>query len=148
MNLLSPVSTIMTTDLKTVSVNDSLVTVGEIFDRLPIHHLPVMEGDRLAGIISKTDFLLFRRGFFDNHAEEKYDHFRLRNHKARDIMTKGLGKLEPGDRINVALEIFKMNFLHALPVVENGKLVGMVTTHDIIKHLADDKSAVNEYDLK
>ncbi len=148
MNLLAPVSTIMTKKIVTVKTSDSLVTVGELFDKHLIHHLPVLDGDKLIGMISKSDFLLFRRGFYESRTEEKYDQFRLRNHKASDIMTKGLAKLDEGDKINVALEVFKKNFLHALPVMRNDKLVGIVTAHDIIKHLADDKSAINQYILK
>jgi acetoin utilization protein AcuB len=51
-------------------------------------------------------------------------------------MTKGLAKLDPEDRINVALEIFLVNRFHAIPVVKNEELVGIVTTYDIIKTLA------------
>jgi len=60
---------------------------------------------------------------------------RLERTKAEDIMTKGLGKLEPEDRINVALEIFSKNWFHALPVVKNEELVGIITTQDVIKAL-------------
>jgi acetoin utilization protein AcuB len=53
-------------------------------------------------------------------------------------MTKGLAKLNPNDRINIALEIFMVNRFHAVPVVENDELVGIVTTYDIIKALASE----------
>lgn len=145
MNLLAPITTIMTKNLITIEGSETLMKVEEIFKENNIHHLPVTENDKLIGLISKTDFLLFKRGFIDFSTEAKYDQFRLRTHYAKEIMTKGLAKLEPTDKINVALEIFKKNVLHALPVVDNGVLVGMVTTHDIIRHLADDRSAVNQY---
>ena len=60
-------------------------------------------------------------------------------------MIKGLGKLDVDDRINVALEVFKKTFSMPLPVLEDGRIVGIITTHDIIKNLAADNSAVNEY---
>jgi len=44
--------------------------------------------------------------------------------------------LDPNDRINVALEIFMVNRFHAIPVVENDELIGILTTYDIIKALA------------
>jgi len=62
--------------------------------------------------------------------------------KAQDIMTTGLAKLAPTDRINVALEIFRENILHAIPVVKNDELVGILTTHDIITALAEKKLTV------
>jgi acetoin utilization protein AcuB len=51
-------------------------------------------------------------------------------------MTKGLAVLSPDDRINVAIEVFKENILHAIPIVKDGELIGLLTTHDIIKQLA------------
>jgi acetoin utilization protein AcuB len=61
-------------------------------------------------------------------------------------MTEGVAKLEPYQRVNVALDLFKMNLFHALPVVENDRIIGIVTTFDIIKHLAEDNVAVNTYE--
>jgi CBS domain-containing protein len=145
MNLLAPVRTIMTQNLITVEGGETLLKVEELFKEHNIHHLPITDNGKLIGLISKTDFLLFKRGFIDFSTEAKYDLFRLKTHFAKEIMTKGLAKLESTDKINVALEIFKKNILHALPVVDDGQLVGMVTTHDIIRHLADDRSAVNQY---
>lgn len=148
MNLLAPISTIMTTNVRTVASTDSLTLVEEIFQKYPIHHLPVVDHGSLTGMVSKADFLLFKRGFTKSKVEEKYDHFRLRNTKVGEIMTQGLAKLDHDDKINVALEVFKKNFLHALPVMKGERLIGIVTTHDIIANLADDKSAINQYVVK
>ena len=56
-------------------------------------------------------------------------------------MTKGLAKLTPDQRINVALEIFLENRFHAIPVVEeqSGELIGIITTFDVIKALASEE---------
>jgi acetoin utilization protein AcuB len=61
-------------------------------------------------------------------------------------MTTKLAKLEPSDKINVALEVFKENLFHGIPIVNNDALVGIVTTYDIIKHLALDSEAHATYD--
>ena len=53
-------------------------------------------------------------------------------------MTQGIATLEPNDRINVALQIFMENLFHAIPVVEDDEVVGILTTYDIIKALQEE----------
>lgn len=135
MNAYAPISTIMVTDLVTINPDENLLAVKKIFDAHSFHHLPVVRFRKIVGIVSKTDFNHFTGGI--NHAGEN-THL-LENTKVEDIMTKGLGKLEPDDRINVALEIFSKNWFHALPVVEHDELVGIVTTQDVIKAILNEK---------
>lgn len=136
MNVLAPIKTIMSSDLITVNPADKLTLVKEIFDEHNIHHIPVVRFKELVGIISKTDFLHFLRGFSPNDEDRFVNYARLRAYTAEEIMTKGLAKLDPDDRINVALEIFLVNRFHAIPVVKNDELVGILTTYDVIKTLA------------
>lgn len=138
MNVLAPVSTIMTTDVISVAERDRLSVVRDIFKDNPIHHIPVTRSGRVVGIISREDLLLFMKGLGENTLEKIINETRLNNYNAEVIMTRGVGKLEPDDRINVALDIFSKNLFRALPVVENDKLVGIVTTFDIIKTLNDE----------
>ena len=147
MNLLAPISTIMTTDLVTVGPDDNMKTVEKLFKEHNIHHIPVVEDGKLIGIVSKSDYLFFKRGFNDQTTDQRLDLFRLKIWKVADVMTTGLAKMEADDRINVALEVFKENILHAIPIVDGDHLIGIVTTLDIINHLASDKKAVNEYEL-
>ncbi len=153
MNILAPVSTIMTKELKTVSPTDDLLSVKQIFDSHNIHHIPVVRFKEIVGMISKTDFLAFLMGDeVMGQAPRMSMEERLKAHKAEEIMTKGLAKLEPDDRINVALELFKLNRFHAIPVVTAaGELVGILTPHDIIKTLAEESvppTAYQELDSK
>ncbi|MBK8111938.1 MAG: CBS domain-containing protein [Saprospiraceae bacterium] len=89
---------------------------------------------------------IFKRGFNDDAFDNILVDVKLNNYKVKSIMIKGLGKLDVDDRINVALDVFKKNLFHALPVLENDRIVGIITTHDIIKNLAEDNSAINEYE--
>lgn len=145
MNLLAPVSSIMTTDLITLHPKDPLKAVDDIFKQHSIHHIPIVEIGELVGIISKDDFLHFVRGYTKDRHQDKWELFRLKSHFVKEIMTTHIAKLESTDRINVAIEVFKENILHALPIVDDGRLKGIVTTHDIIKHLAEDKETIKEY---
>jgi acetoin utilization protein AcuB len=139
MNLFAPVSSIMTTNLYTVSTEDNLATVAEIFQTHNIHHVPVLHIRQLVGMISKTDFEHFKGGLSHFQEDSFVNEHRMQRTKASDLMTRGLGKLEPEDRINVAIEVFCKNLFHALPVVSQGELVGMVTTFDILKVLQMEK---------
>ena len=142
MNVLAPVSTIMTKDVISVAERDRLTRVRDIFKLNAIHHIPVTRSNKVVGIISREDLLLFMKGLGDNTLEKIINETRLNNYNAEVIMTRGVGKLEPTDRINVALDIFSKNLFRALPVVENDKLVGIVTTFDIIKTINEETSKV------
>lgn len=139
MNLLAPVSTIMTTHLITVNPEDKLSKVKEIFDTNKIHHIPVVRYKKIVGLISKTDLLYFLKGINNDGYQDLLNKTRLKNYTAEEIMTTGLAKVESTDRINVVLEIFKENLFHALPVVDKEELVGIVTTYDIINALSTEK---------
>jgi len=145
MNLLAPVSTIMQTNLITVSPSDKVKKAEEIFNENRIHHIPVIDKGQLVGMVSKSDFLFFKRGFNDDQTDERLDLFRLRTHNINEIMTTGLAILGPDEKINVALEVFKENLFHAIPILNDGVLKGIVTTQDIIVQLASAGKADAKY---
>ena len=146
MNILNPVSEIMTKNLVTLCPNASIADAAKLFSNNKIHHIPICEGKKLVGIVSKSEFLFFKRGFLDTKKDEKIEEIRMSNYQVSYIMTKGIAKLAPSSRINVALELFKENIFHAIPIVDgNETLLGIVTTYDIIKHLAQDKMAIAQY---
>jgi len=145
MNVLTPVAQIMTTTLKTVNPSDSLLVVRDAFKDFNIHHLPVVNYKKIVGIISKEDYLNFQHGCIgDKHIDAK-ENLQLVEWKAKHIMTSKLAKLESTDPIRTALEVFKLNRIHALPVVDNDLLVGIVTPHDIIKALAEETITLTDY---
>jgi acetoin utilization protein AcuB len=132
----------MTKDVITVNPDEPLGRVKEIFDTHHIHHIPVVRDRKIVGIISKTDFLHFVRGIHHSTYDEFVEKSRLRTYHAEDIMTKGLAKLEPTDKINVALEVFKENLFHAIPICSEHELVGIITTLDIIRALSEEDEPV------
>ena len=137
LNILDKVSTIMSTNLITVHPKDTLLDVKNIFDNNRIHHIPVVEFKKIVGIISLTDLLHYERGYQNVPYKDVFESSRLKAYAVGDIMTTGMAKLEPNDRIDVAIEVFKENLFHAIPIVENDELVGLLTTHDVISALAE-----------
>jgi acetoin utilization protein AcuB len=150
MNIFAPISSLMTDHkhLITVSPEDSLATVKQIFNEHKFHHIPVVHFREIVGIVSRSDFDYFMGGA-SHYEEDKYvNELRLERTKVTEIMVKRLGKVAPDDRINVALEVFLINRFHALPVVEDGELVGILTPFDIMtalsKQVPADSSLVYE----
>ncbi|RMG78336.1 MAG: CBS domain-containing protein, partial [Bacteroidetes bacterium] len=138
-------SSIMTTDLITVSPEDTLLTVKEIFDNHNIHHVPVVQFKKIVGIVSKIDFANFLLGLTADTDETEEKKLRLENCRVKEIMTKGLAKIDSTEPIRTVLGLFKMNRFHALPIVDKGELVGIVTTFDIINKLAEEPIKLEDY---
>ena len=118
-----PLSSIMIKNLITLSPDDKLSTARDLFRSKRIHHLPVVEGKKLVGLLTTADLL-----WLDKRLHE-YEEMEI-----RDVMTKKLATLESTDKIGSAAELFLLNRFHAVPVVENGELIGLVTSFDIIKY--------------
>jgi acetoin utilization protein AcuB len=135
----------MTRHLQTVLPSDPLSKVKELFDTHRFHHIPVVQYKKIVGIISRSDFQAYYTTL-DKHFESRFINTILLNyHVAEEIMTKKLAKINPDDRLNVVVEIFKDNIIHALPVVnDDDELVGIITTHDLIQQLAKEK--INDFD--
>ena len=135
MNPNNPISSIMTTKLVTVSPEDYLSRVTKIFEGHNFHHIPVVkQGNKLVGIISKDDFQKMNLYFFDKIASENGNARSKEGLRASDIMTPSPLNVDPDDTIGLAADIFLANRFHALPVIEDGELVGIVTSHDLIQY--------------
>jgi acetoin utilization protein AcuB len=141
MNFTAPVSSLMTTKLVTVAPGDPVSMIKSIFDQKRIHHILVVRHKTLLGIISRSDYLQWIRSTnlaavdAGNHPASKPAYF---DYKVEDIMITGIATLESTDRLNVALQLFSENRFHAIPVVDEGEVVGILTTHDIIKSLLEE----------
>ncbi len=128
-----PIRKIMTTHLVTVNPETPVSKIKEIFDTHDFHHLPVVDkGEVLAGIISKEDFhrvsyLLSMQGQKRTSSSKPYDAL-----AAENFMTEYPLTLDPEDTVGLAADIFLANKFHALPIIEDGVLIGMVTTHDLL----------------
>lgn len=126
------VSSIMSTELITLHASQSMKDVEDIFRKHQIHHIPVIREGELIGIISYSDYLLFKRGFNDYPEQKRDDLFRLKTHKVEEVMIKNPTTLSPGSNISEAVEIFKKNHFHAIPITIDQTLTGLITTYDMI----------------
>ncbi len=130
-----PVSEIMTTDVFTADVDkDTLFDVKDLILSKNLRHVPVVRGKKLVGIISKTDIdrLIFSRVFED---EEDADEAVLEMLKIEQVMTHSPKVVSPDATVREVAEILAHEEFHALPVTEGNRLVGIVTTTDVIKYM-------------
>ena len=89
----------------------------------------------------------FKNGFALSEDEKRLEKSRLLRWEVSDIMTKNLAKVETTDSIRTVLEVFKLNHFHALPITEDGYLVGIVTTFDIINAIAEEGVKLGDYHI-
>lgn len=138
MNIFAPVSSLMTDyhQLVTVAPEDSIAKVKEIFETHKFHHIPVVNFREIVGLVSKTDFEHFMGGASHYDEDRFVNNMRLESTRVSELMTTRLGKVAPDDRINVVLEVFLINRFHALPVIENNELIGIITPFDIMTALS------------
>jgi CBS domain-containing protein len=119
-----PVSTIMKTQLHTATSDDSLEMIYNVMKQHKIHHVPILDGAKLVGLVTTHDLLR------SNLRHEEYAGV-----KASAIMTKKVATVEPTSKVGTAAEIFLENRFHGLPVVnENHDLVGFLTTFDVLNY--------------
>lgn len=62
------------------------------------------------------------------------DHKDYPTTKVGNVMTKILATIESTDKVGTAAEVFMEHLFHALPVVDNGRLVGIVTSFDVLRY--------------
>jgi CBS domain-containing protein len=131
-----PVSHIMTKDVYTVKENDNLQDAVAIIRKHKIRHLPVMSGKEVSGIISRTDLNRLTFGaLFEN--QEGADEAILEMLNIPQVMTSKPRTVSSDSSIREVAEIFAKEEYHALPVVDNGELKGIVTTTDVISYMLE-----------
>ncbi|MFY0651184.1 MAG: CBS domain-containing protein [Cyclobacteriaceae bacterium] len=132
------VSKIMTEDVITVDINDSLQEVNNVFRQVKIRHIPVMAQNTLIGIISQTDIL--RISFGSSFGEDQLDAdeaiFDMLS--VNQVMKHSPVTVSADQTILGAAKIFANNEFHALPVTRDNELVGILTTTDILKYFIEE----------
>ncbi|WP_090677943.1 CBS domain-containing protein [Myroides guanonis] len=130
-----PVSIVMTENVVKLNLKDTLSKAEELFLKHNIRHLPVVDGDRIVGILSYTDLL--RVGVAEGLDEEDrvisatiYDMYCL-----EQVMTKDVVTIESHTNVREAAEILVKSGFRALPIMKDENLVGMLTTTDLILYL-------------
>lgn len=132
---------IMTTELITADPDETLDSVRHKLISNHIQHIPVVEGHRILGIISIGDIHRMEHHFTLFKSEKALESNRqiFSTILASEIMTKTLVKLKDNDTASIAVDLFRENLFHALPVVDDkDRLVGMITPLDLLRYAFDE----------
>lgn len=130
-----PISKIMSSEVFTVNTSQSLNEVEVLLNKNNIRHVPVVSGKEVIGMISKVDL---QKISFVNPIENNqltttiYNEFSI-----EQVMTKNLEVVQKDDTIFEVASILSNSEFHSLPVVDDDRLVGIVTTTDLIKFLLE-----------
>ena len=132
------VNTIMSKNLITLKVYDELSHAEELFKKNKIRHIPVVSDDKIVGMLSYSDLL--RITFVDavDADADVVDGTVYNLFTMWQVMTKNVITIAPETTVKEASEIFLRGEFNALPVVENGNLVGIITTTDLLKFFIDE----------
>ena len=126
---------IMTRDVITVSPGRPLREITTLFKKHHVRHIPVVEGSSLKGIISLSDVMRMSFGNKFGEVESDTDEVIFEMLTLDQVMMRNVKTVTPDMAVREVAEMLTNEEFHALPVVEGDKLVGIVTTTDIIRHL-------------
>lgn len=132
-----PVSHIMTKSLLTVTLANKPSDVRKLFEKHQIHHLPVVSGEELLGLISVFDLMKVTFGAPGEQDPRALDAMLDHSYTLESFMSRGVVTMQAGDTVRRAAELLSEGRYHAVPVLEDKKLVGIVTSTDLIKYLLD-----------
>jgi len=131
----TPISVIMTKDVITLNTKDNLEKAESLFKKHNIRHIPVVSKAKIIGMLSYTDLLRisFADAVYDD--EETVDTMVYNMFSIEQVMAKNLISVSSTTHIKEVAEILSTREFHAIPVVDDDKLMGIVTTTDLINFL-------------
>ncbi len=107
----------------TITLDDSLSKVARLMIETEIRQLPVYSGEKLLGFVTDEDVV-------HGAVIEKWG-----KTKVEEVMTKKTFVVEEDKSVGAVLSLFRDHSISHAPVVSNGKLVGMISIHDVIEHI-------------
>jgi len=129
------VGLIMHTDLITVSPDTSLMSARKLLAQKRIDHLLVVEGPKkLVGLVSDRDVKQSWASSATALSKNELNYL-LEKVTLADIMIKEIFTVEPKTTIERAALVMQENRISALPVMDGGNLVGIITTTDVMRVL-------------
>lgn len=130
------VDAVMSTDCILGKVGQTMAVIARKIDEHHIQHLPILDdNDHVVGIISKYDIELLKHwGTRNNLSVSNASNKQVFNSLlVEERMSKDVKFVSSGDTLEKCAILFRDHYIHALPVLKENKLVGIITTFDLLK---------------
>jgi CBS domain-containing protein len=111
----------MTPGVRSVAPTDSLTDAAVAMRDEDVGSLPVVEGDRVVGIVTDRDIVV-------RAVAQRAD---PQTANVGDVSSSDPVTIQPEDDLDEALELMASHRIRRLPVVEDGRLVGVVAQADV-----------------
>jgi acetoin utilization protein AcuB len=134
--VLMQVQKIMHTPVVTVRLDDFLREVNTIFEANVVHHVIVVEDDRLVGLIGERDLLRAISPYVNTHVYTTRDLATL-NQRVHQIVHRHPKFLRQDATVQDAIGFFNAHHVDCIPIVDAEHApIGMVTKTDIVRHFS------------
>jgi acetoin utilization protein AcuB len=130
------VSDWMTPDPVTLTEDDQVKTAVRHLLSSGIRHVPILRGDKLVGIVTDRDLRRALPSIEAGASPERYQAF-MEETALRDIMSSDPVTCGPDTDLVDAVEILVERKVGAIPVIEDGKLVAILTQIDVMRAFLD-----------
>src|SRR5206468_3573882 len=126
---------IMSEQVVTISSDDSLSTVEDIMTLGRVRHMPVVRGGQLVGVVSERDLLRASLSNLSAFGSEQRRAF-LQVVEIKRVMSTPPIVIDPEASVKDAALVMAERKIGCLPVVEGGRLIGMLTETDVLRYFA------------
>lgn len=127
---------IYSNNLVTIKESALLAEADDHMNNYNIRHLPVVDDENiLVGLISKSDYIALK--FVDS---------RLKDFKVKDVMSSPVKAVSKNTTVREVARLFVNKKINSVIVVDNQEAVGIVTSEDLIKLLAERPETMEETD--
>jgi CBS domain-containing protein len=123
--MIESVRDIMIKDLLTISENETALKAAQVMTDKGVSSLIVLANDQPIGIVTERDFI----------KKICIKELKVSSVRVRDMMSRIRTSASPDTPIDVAVQRMVNNRIRRLPIIENGKVVGIITVTDLAKHL-------------
>ncbi|MBT8253472.1 MAG: CBS domain-containing protein [Flavobacteriaceae bacterium] len=125
----TPITQIMTKNVVCVSPDQKLIDVKHIYEKKKFHHhIPVVRNEKLVGMVSLVDFMYRIKGAGLDDQNAVYNDLSV-----KDIMTSNPHFRNTDATVEDVAEELAQGDYRAIPILENNRVVGIVSTADVIR---------------